>query len=413
MKFNLHLTTARNHEEARVRLAATRCSSAGTDKMASKMRHYCFKLEGVPAAAALILKQEMLSTGGEAAIPAGALDHSIERGEVILMGTVRHYLNLAEKIKPQPFGLKELARDLSVLLENVERTEFIIPTRKRDLVMNDRPLLMGIVNVTPDSFYDGGRYEDIQKAADRVLELEAEGADIIDIGGESTRPGSEGVSPEEELRRVIPVIESVSPRLKVPISIDTQKAGVARSALQAGADIINDISALSGPVLRSTTKDEDENMAELAAEQGVPLIIMHMKGTPKNMQDNPKYDDLFGEIIAFLRERIHRAVAKGVNEDRIIVDPGIGFGKTVEHNLELVRDLWRLRSLGRPILLGPSNKSFIGKVLGAEKDDRYEGTAASLVAAILSGANILRVHDVKGMKRFTQMAAAIRAGRNL
>ncbi len=401
MKFNLHLTTARNHEEALARLAATRCSSAGTLKMASKMRHYCFKLEGVPAAAALILKQEMLSIGGEAAIPAGALDHSIERGEVILMGTVRHYNLLAEKIKPQPFGLKELAGDLNVILENVEPREFIVHTRKRDLVMNDRPLLMGIVNVTPDSFYDGSRYQDARKASDRVLELEDEGADIIDIGGESTRPGSEGVSEDEEGQRVIPVIERVAPRINVPISIDTQKPGVARSAIRAGADIINDISALSG----------DDNMADVAAREAVPVIIMHMQGTPRNMQDNPNYDDLFGEIIAFLHERIHRAVAKGVDENKIIVDPGIGFGKSVDHNLEIVRDLWRLRSLGRPILLGPSNKSFIGKVLEAEKDDRHEGTAASLVAAILSGANILRVHDIAGMKRFAEMAAAIRAGK--
>jgi dihydropteroate synthase len=403
MRFNLHLTVARDHEEALSRLEATGCTDQGAKKMAPKMLLYCLRLEHVPAPAALILKQEMLSMGAEAAIPRGALDHSVKHGNVILMGTIRHFQSLAEKLNAQPFGLKELGGDIKVLLHNIQRREFKISTRKGELVMNDKPLLMGIVNVTPDSFYDGGRYGDAQKAVDRALELEDDGADIIDIGGESTRPGSEGVSLDEELKRVIPVIEKTAHKIKIPVSIDTQKSGVAERALDAGADMINDISALRS----------DERMAELAAKQDVPLVIMHMKGTPRDMQKDPKYTDLFGEIIAFLQERIQRAQEAGVNPERIIVDPGIGFGKTVDHNLEVVRDLWRLRSLGKPIILGPSNKSFIGFVLDAEKDDRYEGTAASIVAGILSGANILRIHDIAGMKRFAQMAAAIRAGKNI
>ncbi len=401
MKFNVHLSAARDYEEARARLAATGCTEHGAGKMALKMLHYCLKLDDVPSPAALILKQEMLGIGAEAAIPAGALDNSVERGDVILMGTMRHFHTLTEKLKPQPFGLNQLARDIESLLKNVERREFVIPTRRGDMVMNHRPLLMGIVNVTPDSFYDGGRYVDTARAVDRVWELVEQGADIIDIGGESTRPGSESVSCDEELKRVMPVIEAVAKNIKVPLSIDTQKAEVAKRAVQAGADIINDISALG----------TDAGMAGVAADEGVPLVLMHIQGTPRDMQKDPAYDDLFGEIIAFLRERISRVVDAGVDEERIIVDPGIGFGKRVEHNLELVRDLWRLRTLGRPILLGTSNKSFIGMVLDAEKDDRYEGTAASVVAGIMSGAHILRVHDVGGVKRFADMAAAIKAGR--
>jgi len=400
MKFNAHLTIARSEGEARARLAATGCAPEGMAKMAPKLRHYAIKLEGVSSPTANILKQEMLSLGGEAAILREALTEPKARGNVILMGTVRQLRDLARKLKPQPFGLKALAEDLPRLIEYAERTEFVIPTRKGELVMKERPLLMGIVNVTPDSFYDGGRFAETEAAVDQVFKLAAEGADLIDVGGESTRPGAEPIPAAEELKRVIPVIEAAAEELSQPISIDTRKAEVAREALQAGAAMVNDVSALG----------YDPDLAKVAAEAKAPLILMHIQGTPKDMQQDPHYDDLFGEIIAFLRERIERAKAAGVAEEMILVDPGIGFGKTVAHNLELIRDLWRLRSLGRPIVLGPSNKSFIGKVLNVGKDDRAEGSAAAAVAGVLAGAHILRVHDVGYHRRFVEMAGAIRAG---
>ena len=403
MKFNAHLTVARNEAEAIERLAATGCTPEGAAKMMLKLRHYAIKLEGVSSPAANILKQEMLSLGGEAAILREALTDPKAKGNVMLMGTVRQLRDLARKLAPQPFGLKQLGQDLPRLIENAERSEFVIPTRRGDLVMKERPLLMGIVNVTPDSFYDGGRFAETGAAVEQALKLVVDGADILDVGGESTRPGSDPLPVAEELKRVVPVIEALAEKVKAPISVDTRKAEVARKALAAGACILNDVSALG----------YDPELAGVAAEAKVPLILMHIQGTPKDMQADPHYDDLFGEIIAFLRERIERATAAGVSEEMILVDLGIGFGKTAAHNLELIRDLWRLRSLGRPIVLGHSNKSFIGQVLKVEKDDRAEGSAAAAVAGVLAGAHVLRVHDVAYHRRFAEMAAAIRAGRNL
>jgi dihydropteroate synthase len=258
---------------------------------------------------------------------------------------------------------------------------------------------MGILNVTPDSFYDGGKFNTLEAAVRRGRELAEAGAELLDVGGESTRPGAEAVSATEEIARVVPVIERLATETGALISADTRKAAVARAAMAAGAAMINDVSALSDP-----------EMGKVAADAGAALCLMHMQGAPKTMQDDPRYDDLFGEIIAFLRERMARARAAGVSEDRMLVDPGIGFGKTVAHNLELIRDLGRLSELGRPILLGPSNKSFIGKVLGAEPDDRGPGTAAAIVAGVLAGANILRVHDPAAMKPFRDMAWAIKMG---
>jgi dihydropteroate synthase len=372
--------------------------------MSRKARHYCLQLENLSSPAALILKEEMLALGGEAAIPAQALTNSEKKCKVIVMGTMAQFLDLAEKLKPQPFRLPRLGQDLVKTIENFERKKFRLETPGGSLELGEKPVLMGIVNLTPDSFYDGGKFFDPGKALDRAETMAQAGAGIIDIGGESTRPGSDAVSLEEELRRVMPVMEKIKMRIgKALVSIDTRKSEVAKKAIEAGASIINDTSSL----------DFDPNMAEVAAESKAGLVLMHLQGAPKDMQEDPTYEDLFSEVIGFLRSRMQRALNAGVAEERIIVDPGIGFGKTVDHNLELIRDLWRLRSLGRPILLGPSNKRFIGAVLKAEKDDRFEGTAAAAVAGILSGANILRAHEPEKIRRFAIMASAIRAGRNI
>ncbi len=256
---------------------------------------------------------------------------------------------------------------------------------------------MGVINVTPDSFSDPGTYFDKDKAVAQGLELEKQGADILDIGGESTRPGSDPISTKEELKRIIPVIKELQKRTKVLISVDTTKARVAEEALAEGADIINDISAFRF----------DDRMPLLASETGAPVILMHMKGVPKSMQNNPYYEDLYDEIRCFLSERIDRATAYGIKREKIIVDPGIGFGKSLEHNLSIINNLQFLESLGRPILVGISRKSFIGKILNLPPQDRVEGTIASAVLSILKGAHILRVHDVEKVKRAITVAEAI------
>ena len=267
--------------------------------------------------------------------------------------------------------------------------------------LGGRTLIMGVLNVTPDSFSDGGNFLSREKAVEQALLLESEGADIIDIGGESTRPYAEKVSLEQELERVIPVIEEIQSAVKVPISIDTYKAEVAKRALDAGASIINDISALRF----------DPEMSELAAENRVPVILMHMKGSPGNMQNNPVYTDVTGEIIDFFREVMEKAEKSGISKDMLILDPGIGFGKTFDHNLEIIRDLQRLSTLDCPVLLGSSRKAFIGNILDKQPEERDTGTMATVSAGIINGAHIVRVHNVKMAAETVKVIDAIRAGR--
>lgn len=265
------------------------------------------------------------------------------------------------------------------------------------------PCIMGIVNVTPDSFSDGGRFLAPENAVAQGLRLVHEGAAVLDIGGESTRPGSDPVSETEELRRVLPVVEALVERVGAPLSLDTTKADVARRALAAGAALINDVSALRG----------DPAMVDVVAASGAAVCLMHMQGMPRTMQDNPHYDDVVDEVLAFLEQRMAFAVARGVREEQIILDPGIGFGKTVEHNLTLLRHLDRLVGLGRPVLLGASRKRFLGAILGAEPAQRAIGTVATTVAGLLSGAHIFRVHDVKPNFEAMRVALAILEGPTL
>ena len=256
--------------------------------------------------------------------------------------------------------------------------------------------LMGVVNVTPDSFSDGGLFLDPDIAIDHGRALAADGADLLDVGGESTRPGAAAVSAEEERRRVAPVVAGLA-GIAVPVSIDTYKRSVAEAALDAGARLVNDVTALRA----------DPELAGLCADRECEVVLMHMLGTPQTMQDNPVYEDVVDEVKAFLAERIERAVSEGVAEARITVDPGIGFGKTVEHNLELLRRLGELRDLGRPICVGTSRKSFIGKITGRPVDRRLGGTIASSVLAYANGAAMLRVHDVREVREALTAAEAI------
>ncbi|HDI79275.1 MAG TPA: dihydropteroate synthase [Desulfobacteraceae bacterium] len=275
---------------------------------------------------------------------------------------------------------------------------YVIEADGHHLDLLSRTHIMGILNITPDSFSDGGLYLDTEKAVEHALRLADDGADIIDIGGESTRPYSQRVPLEEELKRVIPVIEGIRRYSDIPISIDTYKAEVAKRAIDAGASIVNDITALRG----------DPLMAEVVRDRQVPLVLMHMKGDPSNMQDNPTYDNLMQEISLFLKERAQYAISRGISEEKVIVDPGIGFGKTFEHNLEIINRLGILQELGYPILIGTSRKRFLGEILNKEPMERDIGTMATVTAAILNGANIVRVHNVKMAKDVVKVADALK-----
>ena len=268
------------------------------------------------------------------------------------------------------------------------------------LTLSERVHIMGIVNVTPDSFSDGGLFLDRDAAIDHGLRLAEDGADILDVGGESTRPGAEPVPPDEEIDRVVPVVEALAAKSDVPVSVDTSKASVARRAFDAGAQIVNDVSA----------GRFDPELLPLAAERTAPVVLMHMLGDPRTMQRDPRYSDVVGEIASFLEERADTAVAAGVARERIVVDPGFGFGKTRAHNLVLLRRLRELRCLGFPILAGTSRKSFIGATLGdLPVEERLEGTAATVALSVANGASLVRVHDVREMTRVVRMVEAVQA----
>ena len=268
-----------------------------------------------------------------------------------------------------------------------------------DLDLSKKTHIMGILNITPDSFSDGGMHFDKSSAIDHALSMIDDGADLLDIGGESTRPGSEPVSSDEELRRTLPVIEALAENISIPISIDTYKSEVAERALEAGAAMVNDISGMRF----------DPDMPTVISRFRVPVVIMHIKGTPKNMQVNPTYEALIPEIMDYFRSSIRLAVKSGIPEQMIILDPGIGFGKTFQHNLEIMHNFEKFSLLEKPLLVGPSRKAFLGKILGGlPPHQRLEGTAASVAISIMKGAHIVRVHDVKEMARVARVADAIK-----
>mgnify|MGYP001609415747 CR=1 FL=1 len=256
---------------------------------------------------------------------------------------------------------------------------------------------MGILNITPDSFSDGGKYSSYDAAVAHGLALVEEGADIVDVGGESTRPGAAPVSVEEELRRVVPVIRALTDRTRALVSVDTMKAEVARQAVEAGASIINDVSALTS----------DAGMAKVAAGHGAGVVLMHMRGTPRTMQENPRYANVTEEVAGYLEERVRALAALGLDPETLAVDPGIGFGKTVDHNLQLLRELPRLAASGRPVVVGVSRKSFIGKITGAEAGDRLPGSLAGMLHAAMRGGHVFRVHDVKASRQALDVFLAI------
>ncbi len=380
-----------NLKEAQQEITKVGSDSAGCRWMAPKAVHRVLKISGIEPKQANIIKQEMLSRGGEAAVARGTVDGSIEKTDVLLMGTLKQFEELNIKLKMQPFGLSKLAAELKAILRNLEgRRPYILDCRGKSISIGERTIVMGILNATPDSFSDGGTHFDIEDAVAGARRMVAEGADIIDLGGESTRPGHIPVGLDEELRRIMPVLERLVKEIDVPISIDTFKAEVAKRAMELGAHIINDQWALRA----------DSEMADVAARYGAPVIIMHnQKGT--------EYSDLMGDIVNYFRESITTARNAGIPQEKIIIDPGIGFGKTVEQNLEVMRRLPELSCLGQPVLLGTSRKSMIGKTLDLPVNERIEGTGASVAVGITLGVDIIRVHDVKEMVRVARMTDAM------
>ncbi|MBO8172704.1 MAG: dihydropteroate synthase [Bacillaceae bacterium] len=391
-KFNPHFLYPDSREELTREMEKIGADRGGIQLMAPKGDLRIIKVENVSLKAANIIKQEMLARGGDAVVHKDVANLSAGPSSLHLIATRRQFQDILKKFKVQPFGIKKLGQEIEALLYQSDRKDRVrrLSCRGKELVVGEKTLVMGILNVTPDSFSDGGKYFDPEQAVRHALEMEEQGADIIDIGGESTRPGAEKVSQEEELQRVIPVIKMLSQKLRIPISIDTYKAEVARQAIEAGAGIINDVWGFKA----------DTNMANVAAEYQVPVILMHNR-------DDMEYSDLMSDLIRDLRESVRIAREAGVDDHNIILDPGIGFAKTKEHNLEIMAKLDEITGLGYPVLLGTSRKSMIGRVLNLPEDDRLEGTLATSALGITKGCKIIRVHDVKEHVRLSRMMDAM------
>lgn len=378
----------------------------GIKIMLPKAINYLIRINSLSCIAANILKQEMLSLGADAAVARDALTGRARRTDCLLIATLSQLNRLTEKLNKQPFGLDKLARDLSGRLADYQKDKFNLILGRYKLTLKEgRACIMGIVNLTPDSFSGDGLYRKTQSLKRKaqigniieyIEKLADDGADIIDIGGESSRPQAKAVAVKEELERTIPVIKRIVRRIKVPVSVDTYKPEVAKQALENGAVMVNDITGLRNP-----------DMARVASKYKAGLIIMHMKGRPATMQDNPAYKSLIDEIIEYLEKAIAQAMAAGIDKDKIIVDPGIGFGKTAAHNLEILQRIREFKILGRPLSVGVSRKSFIGKILNAGPSERIFGTVSACVLAVKNGANIVRVHDVKAVKEALKVTEAI------
>jgi len=387
-------------QDAKKELEKINVSTQGIQVMAPKALGLSIKLTDVKLGAANILKQEMLSIGGDAAVARGVVNGKLEFSDMILLGNLDKIKKLVKKLNYQTiFGLPEIKQDLINIIDSQENPySKVLNCNGTRLELNETKI-MGILNVTPDSFSDGNLYFDSSKAVKRALEMIAEGADIIDIGGESTRPGAQKVNAETEIERVIPIIKKLRKISDIPISIDTTKAEVAKEALQAGASILNDISALQF----------DAGMIKVLQNfSEVPVVLMHMQGTPDTMQDDPYYENVIEEILSFFKERINFCVGNGILHDRIIIDPGIGFGKRQEDNLVILKKIAELKCLGVSVILGASRKSFIGNIYDSEITERLAGNLASTAFAFQNNIEIIRVHDVIEQKNFLNVMKEIR-----
>lgn len=379
-------------------LAGAGVDPAGIRIITQKADTLMIQVDRVSAPAANILKQQLLSLGGDAAVHRDVITGRPDSTTVYIVGNARRLGELSSKLAYQPFGLPEVGREIDTLLERLGNPPYAvtIPDGTLDL-RHVTPLVIGVLNVTPDSFSDGGLYIDPDAARDRARQMVEEGAAIIDIGGESSRPGSHSLTAREELGRLTGVLEKVAAAVNVPISIDTRKAEVARAAIEAGAAIINDISGFT----------HDPRTIEVAVETGAAVVIMHMQGTPETMQEEPHYDDAVSEIIEWLGERTTSVIAHGVRRDKIIIDPGIGFGKRLGDNLALIEEIASFHGLGFPVLVGYSRKSFIGGITGRKPTERLYGGLAALGKCLEGGVQFIRVHDVKETIDFIKVWRAL------
>jgi len=386
--------------DAKQELEKIKVSSQGIEVMAPKAIGLSVKLTDVKLGAANILKQEMLSIGGDAAVARGVVNGKLEFSDIILLGNLDKIKKLIKKLDYQTiFGLPEIKQDLLNIINQFENSNSTILNCNGTKLRLDDTKIMGILNVTPDSFSDSNNYFEVDVAVKRALEMISEGADIIDIGGESTRPGAKKISIENELERVIPIIIELRKHPDIIISIDTTKAKVAMEALKAGASIINDISALQ----------YDTDMVNVLLNfPDVPIVLMHMQGTPQTMQENPHYEDVIEEILSFFKERINFCEKNGIKKERLVIDPGIGFGKRHEDNLTILKKISEFRCLGVPIMLGASRKSFIGRIYDSEASERLAGSLASTALAFQQDIEIIRIHDVKEQNNFLNVMREIR-----
>ena len=402
MRYKIRALDIKNRAEGMSEFEKIGSTVPGQKIMVDKLFPLAVKVKGLKVLAINILKQEMLARGGDVVTSRDTLLKTRGTTDVIIEGHQKSFKSLIPKIRMQPFGLKDLADELEIFLKdnknNRNKKSFRIGKKKFDLISNT--LVMGIINVTPDSFFDGGKYNHKDQAVKRISEMIADGADIIDIGGLSSRPGSKPVSLEEELERTIPVIESVSNNFDTLISIDTYRSEIALEAISAGAHMVNDISAFN----------MDKNMAGRVADKGVSVTLMHMQGKPEDMQKNPQYENVVDEIYEYLDGKANDAIGAGISPDKIILDPGIGFGKTLDHNLSILNKISEFSSMGHPIMVGASRKSFIGGILDLPVEDRLEGSLAAAVWSVINGANILRVHDVAETVRAVKTARSIMSG---
>ncbi len=380
-------------------IARTQSEPEGIGIMTRKARILAVRLDDVSLKAAPLLKQELLAVGGDSAHARGIADHTAERTKVVLLATYGQYRRLLPKLARQPFGLGAIGTAIDrALTHRLRRVEREVPGLHRSFTVGGETRVMGIVNITPDSFSDGGRFLDPEAAIVQAVRLAEEGADLIDLGAESTRPGATPVSAETEWKRLEPVLARIGAEVRVPISVDTRSPEVAGRALDAGADLVNDVGGLREPEMR-----------RLLARTGAPVVVLHMRGEPATMRENLVYDDLRGEVYGALADAVALALADGIGEDRLLVDPGLGFGKGPEQDLELLAHLGEFRSLGAPVVVGASRKSFLGHALGgAPVGDREEAGIAATVAAALQGADIVRVHSVRPTARALKVADRLR-----
>lgn len=396
----LRVLELRSREDARREIARLGVQPPADAWMADKLTALPIRVENVEGRAAALLKQEMLALGGDCALHQQVAAFDRAPRPLLLLGTRRMYRRLLPKMKLQPFGLPALAEELRTLLERWEREELpALQTPRGALEVGRRTLVMGIINLTEASFSGDGLGGDVAAAVAQGEAMATAGADILDLGAESTRPGAPEVPEEQERERVVAAVRALRGAVELPLSVDTRRASVAGAAVEAGADMVNDIWG-----------GRQEGMLQTVAELGVPICLMHMQGTPQTMQENPQYEDVITEIYGFLAKRVEAAVEAGIAEAQILVDPGLGFGKLPEHNLEIMRRLREFRSLGRPVLVGPSRKATIGKILDKPADQRQWGTAAMVALAVANGADVVRVHDVEEMAQVVKVAGAVVSG---